>query len=175
MKTKKQLAKLLILATLFLPLAAQAEDLQSKKEKMHALKEEMRSKREEMKDLARDFRDEDGSGEEGRGFGPKDRGGRGSEHFGKLLGNISNFQTAVQEPAQAIGLAILGIKQYYKKSGKPEEAIKEIEELLKSCKNQKMRNIVLFNLRQIYQEQKNSEKFLEINRQIIKENLAAQQ
>lgn len=91
--------------------------------------------------------------------------------MGAFLRVVQEFQDAVQKPEQAAGLAAMGIKDGYKRLGKPLEAVPVIDEALKSAKDQKMRNILLFALRQIYEENKNEEKFLEVNKQILRENL----
>ena len=102
------------------------------------------------------------------GDGP---GGMGVGRLGRALDLVQSFQTAVQDPHQAIGLAALGIKQHYHRIGKPLDAVKELDDMLKSTTDQKTRNIFLFTIRQVYEEQKQSDKFLEISRQIVKENL----
>ena len=107
---------------------------------------------------------------EGRGEG---REGLGGGRIGRYLEVVQKYQTAVQDSGTAVGLAALGIKEQYRRLGKPEVAVKELEPMLQSTTDQKMRNILLFAIRQTYEESRNHEKFLEINRQIIKENLGA--
>ncbi len=120
---------------------------------------------------------EDGPGCSGGpgGMGGNGPGGRmgGAGRLGRALDFIQSFHTSVQDPHQAIGLATLGIKQHYQRIGKPLEAVKELDELLKNAKDQKTRNILLFTTRQIYEEERDNDKFLAISRQIVKENLEA--
>jgi len=72
-----------------------------------------------------------------------------------------------------VGLAALGIKEQYRRDGKALEAVKELDTLLAQTSDQKMRNIFLFMIKQVYEEEHQSDKFLEISRQIVKENLGA--
>ena len=65
----------------------------------------------------------------------------------------------------------MGIKNHYKKNGKPTDAIPQYEALLKNAKDQKMRNILLFAIRQVYGETKDTEKVLAVNKQILSENV----
>ncbi|MFN8392230.1 MAG: hypothetical protein U0136_18200 [Bdellovibrionota bacterium] len=142
----------------------------------------MRRERREMRDELRErFRDGRGFGGPGRPGGPDgpegdDRQGDGRRpgpRIARYLEAVQNYQTAVQDPHQAVGLAVLGLKDSYRKQGNPEGAVKELEELLGTTKDQKMRNIFLFAIRQIYEEAHNSDKLSEVNKRIIKENLAA--
>jgi hypothetical protein len=106
----------------------------------------------------------------------RDGPGGGPEHFqrmGKFLHLVEQYQGAVQDPYRAVGLAVLGIKQHYKKTGKPLEAVTQFEESLKGVKDQKMRNIFLFAIKQTYEETKDQDKLLAINKQIVEENLRA--
>ena len=109
-------------------------------------------------------------GEEGTGFGQ--RGGPGGGRLmGRYLDVVQSFLTAVQDQHEAVGLAVLGIKESYKRAGKPTQAVKELEEFLKSAKDQKMRNILLFGMRQVYEEERDSDKVVEVNKRIMGENL----
>jgi hypothetical protein len=140
------------------------------------LRREMRKQRHEFLEVRRaerQFRQgEHGPGEEppGRHEGPGERRG---ERIGRYLETVRNYQAAVQDPYQAVGLAVLGLKDAYRRGGNAAEAIKDMEEFLKTTKDQKMRNIFLFTIRQIYEEQHNLTKFAETNKQIIRENLTA--
>ncbi len=109
----------------------------------------------------------------GQGNFRKGRGPRAGAKLGGYLEAVQSYQKAVQDPKQAIGLAVLGIREYYRKDGKPLEAIKEIEGILQSSQDQGVRNIALFAMRQIYEEERMSEKLLEMNKQILRENLGA--
>ena len=95
------------------------------------------------------------------------------QRMGKFFGVVNEFQGAVGQPGGAVSLALMGIKQYYKKNGKPEEAISFFEDTLKGVQDRKMRNIILFTIRQLYEEQKDAEKFLAINKRILQENIQA--
>ncbi len=112
---------------------------------------------------------------EGRRDGDERDKGRWEHHrggrLGKYLGFVSSYISSVQDPYQATGLALMGIKEYYRKNGKPADALPQYEALLKSAKDQKMRNILLFAIRQVYEETKDSEKLLAINKQILSENV----
>lgn len=107
-----------------------------------------------------------------KGEGPHHREGhhRGGK-LGKYLGFVNHYISAVQDPYQATGLALMGIKDYYRKNGKPADAIPHYEGLLKNAKDQKTRNILMFAIRQVYEETKDAEKALAINKQILSENV----
>lgn len=126
--------------------------------------------REEMRERFRGGAE--GGGPGGPGGGPGEgQGGRG--RVGRFLDVVQSYQTAVQDPHQAVGLAALGIKDHYRRSGKPLEAVKELEDMLAQSSDQKMRNIFLFIIKQIYEEERDSAKFLETSRRIVKENLGS--
>jgi hypothetical protein len=108
-------------------------------------------------------------GEPGQG-GPGMKGGRGP---GAFLRMVQDFQQAVQDPYQAVGLAVLSIKDHYRREKKPAEAVVFFESLLKETTDQKLRNIFLFSLRQIHEEQKDPAKVLEVSKKILEENLRA--
>lgn len=127
-------------------------------------REELRQRRMEMREARKRERgvEREGKGPRGPGLGGK----------GRALEMIQSYQAAVQDPHQAIGLAAMGIKHHYRREGKPLEAVKELEELMKSATDQKTRNIFLFTIRQVYEEERDAAKTLELSRQIIKENMA---
>ena len=107
------------------------------------------------------------------GPGGDNRGRPQDGHFGKtgrFLGFIKTYVETVQDSRQAVGLAALGIKEHYKRAGKPAEAIPIFEEQLAKTKDQRTRNVLLFAIRQICEETKNEEKFFELNKQILREN-----
>lgn len=102
------------------------------------------------------------------------RKGKGQGQLGRLqnfLRFVHNYIGVVQDPYQAVGFAALGIKELYKRKGEPEQAIPELEELLEGVKDQKMRNVILFIIRQIHEERKAKDKYLALNKLIIKENI----
>ena len=92
---------------------------------------------------------------------------------GRFLGFVSEFNKQVQDPVQSVGLAAVGVKEYYRREGKPEDAVPVLEEMLKSAKDQRVRNVLLFAMRQIYEETKSGTKMLELSKQIMRENIAA--
>lgn len=92
---------------------------------------------------------------------------------GRFLGFVSEFNKQVQDPVQSVGLAAVGVKEFYRREGKPEDAVPVIDEMLKMAKDQRVRNVLLFTMRQIYDEQKNGAKMLELSKQIMRENIAA--
>ena len=118
------------------------------------------------------FEDRDGGVREGEEKGGPREGGR-MGRAGRFLGFVSEFNKQVQDPVQSVGLAAVGVKDYYRREGKPEEAIPVLEEMLKSAKDQGVRNVLLFAMRQIYDEAKNGEKMLELSKQIMRENIVA--
>lgn len=109
-----------------------------------------------------------------KGAGAANRPGAGDGH-GRRLANIVNiiatYHEAVRDPHQAAGLAALSIKDAYKKQGKPLDAIPVLEEALGSAKDQQMRNIIMFNIRQVYEEAGQNDKVLEVSKKILKENV----
>ncbi len=108
------------------------------------------------------------------GGGPeKDGHGGRAGRMGHFLKFMSKYHESVKDPYQAIGLAILGIKETYRKQGKPLDAIPELEKLLTQAKDQRVRNLILFSMRQVYEEANNSAKVLELSSRIIQENLVA--
>lgn len=111
-----------------------------------------------------------GPGAEGGGPGG---GGLGRpRRVNNYLQFAESFVASVSDRPRAIGLAALGIRDAYRRQGKASEALPVFEELLASTKDQTERNIYLFLIRQSYQESNDMQKFLEINKQIIKENSA---
>ncbi len=128
-------------------------------------RDNMRRRREERRE---EFRREYNGGGGREDGGPR---GMGQGRLGRYLDVVQSYQTAVQDEHQAVGLAALGIKDHYRRSGKPLDAVRELDEVLKTTTDQKMRNILLFTIRQIYEEQKAGDKFMEVSRQIIRENL----
>ena len=111
----------------------------------------------------------------GKRNGPMGQGGRAKmgAKLGGYIEAVQNYQKAVQDPRQAIGLAVMGIRDHYRKERKPLEAVKEIDAILQSTQDQAVRNIALFAMRQVYEEERQGDKLLEINKQILKENLSA--
>ena len=113
-----------------------------------------------------------------KGEGEADeKDGEGHGRFGKamrmggFLRFMQDFNTAVQDPYQAVGFAAVGIREQYKRAGKPQDAIPVLEEFLGKTKDQKSRNILLFTLRQIHEESKDTDKVLAVSKQILQENL----
>lgn len=106
-------------------------------------------------------------------FGPGSEGENRVGRMGNFLNFVNTLHGSVKDPHQAIGLAVLSIKDAYRKQGKPEGAVESLEKILSSAKDQQVRNIVLFNMRQIFEETRNTERVLKLNRQIIDENMAA--
>lgn len=104
------------------------------------------------------------------------RGGRREGHMGrmgKFLGFVEHYIRTVQDQRQAVGLAALAIKDHYRKSGKATDAIPLFEEQLARTKDQPTRNVLLFAIRHIYEEARDEQRFLEINKQILRENVQA--
>ena len=107
------------------------------------------------------------------------RGGRGGPAANRMkrlsgfLGFMEKYIDNVQDPRKAAGIALFALKEHYARAGKPDEAIKEFQSILQRTKDPKMRNIILFTLRQVYEQKKDREKLLALNRQILEENLAA--
>ena len=182
-------ARLLIALSLFLALGsgvrfAQAQDEPPLKQRHESpdtderdngsTREDARRRREEFRENRRNERYNRGKdsaeGEARHGSVAPD--GERPGRMGRYLDMVKNYQNAVQDPFQAIGLAVLGIKDYYKRSNNPAGAVKELEELLGTTKNQKIRNIFLFGIRQVYEESHDGDKLIEINKRIIKENMA---
>lgn len=93
--------------------------------------------------------------------------------MGNFISFMSTFLGTVKDTHQAAGLAALSIKDSYKKQGKPLEAVKVIEDAIGSTRDQAMRNVLLFTLRQIYEENNQQAKVLEVSERILKENVAA--
>ena len=109
-----------------------------------------------------------GGGEGGRAFAAP-HGARGMNNYMQYVDSLVH---SVQDPQMAIGLSALGIRDFYKKQGKVLDSIPVFQELLNNTKEQKERNIYLFLMRQTYKEANDNEKFLELSKQIIKENSA---
>ena len=116
-------------------------------------------------------RGEDGEREDQGRFGESGRVGK----MGRFLKFMNNFTTSVQDPYQAAGLAALGIKEHYRRAGQEADAVPVLEEMLKGVEEQKMRNVILFTIRQIFEEGKQPEKALELSKQIMRENIQAAQ
>lgn len=91
--------------------------------------------------------------------------------LGRFLKFMQEYTRSVQDPYQAASLAALGIVQHYKAEGTPEKAATEIEPMVAKARDQRMRNVLLYALRQIYEQSGQTEKFLEVNRQILQENV----
>ena len=89
----------------------------------------------------------------------------------RFLEFVKDYTNSVQDPYQATGLAIMGMKDLYKKEGEPLKVIDELNEMLSTADDQKMRNVILFGMKQVYQENKKKKQVLKISRQIIKENI----
>jgi hypothetical protein len=120
----------------------------------------------------RDFRGSDVRGGDARG----DFRGKRSERehvvrLARFVRFMNDYQQAIQEPHGAVSFAAMGLKQHYKKIGKPLEVVPELEKMLDACKASKTRNVLLFTIRQIYEEQGDEEKVLMINRRILSENV----
>jgi hypothetical protein len=113
----------------------------------------------------RDFRDESGKkGKEGSGR---------LERMGGYLSFIEKYFDTVEDPRKALALTAMNIKKEYKKQGKSEEAVILFEDALKTTTDVQARNILLFTLRQVYEESKDSKKVSELDKQIFNENLKA--
>ena len=106
-------------------------------------------------------------GEEGRRRPHDGRLGR----VKKFLQFVKGYHEAVATPQSAIGLAALGIKDSYKQQGAPLKAVKDLDAILAETKDRKARNILLFTIRQVYEEQRDHAKMLELNKRIIAENI----
>ncbi|MBP9838538.1 MAG: hypothetical protein KBC84_07465 [Proteobacteria bacterium] len=165
--------KLLLLSALLLcsgnviaqDLGDVSDSAPSKKESIKEQRKELREKFRAMKEQLHDGDDE--------GTGGKPFPGSGQGVKAKMLSGLSEMIKNIQDPYQAVGIALVGIKQHHKKAGNSLEAIKEFDILLSSTKEQKMRNVILFTKRQVYVEEKKFDLVLEIDKTIIKENIAA--
>lgn len=94
------------------------------------------------------------------------------KRVGGFLDFMNRFYGSVQDPYQATGFAALSVREHFKRQGKPLEAVAPIEKMLASTKDQRMRNVLLFTLRQVYEEAKQEEQFIALNEQIMRENIA---
>lgn len=109
----------------------------------------------------------------------KERRGEAQERFGMLKGRerflkfSKEYYDTVRDPHAAIGFAALGIREKFRREGKPEAAVPELQKLLEGAKDQGARNVLLFTIRQIHESSKNTEAFTKVNDQILRENLAA--
>lgn len=83
---------------------------------------------------------------------------------------VESYVNSVGDKHRAIALAALGIRELFKRQGKPEDALPVMEEYLGKAKDQTERNIYLFLMRQSYLEAKNYEKALALSKQILQEN-----
>lgn len=88
----------------------------------------------------------------------------------RFLGAFNELSQQVKDPHGAIGLAALGIKDYYKSQGEPLKAVMELEEHLSNTKVQSRRNILLFTLRLIYEEVGDQKALFDLNKRILSEN-----
>lgn len=101
--------------------------------------------------------------------------GPGREKRGRMRRKLEltqNFVKSIEDPYQAVALAALGIRDSFKKQGSTAGAIPILEEMMSQAKDQKMRNIFLFLIRQCHQDADDEAKVLELSKQIVKENLA---
>ena len=109
-----------------------------------------------------------------RGKGMRDRMQKRRKHLGKLRNFMhfaNDYYGTVKDPAMAVGLSALSIKDAYKRKGEPLKAVQIFEEALLKTKSRKIRNVLLYSIRQVHEENKNQDKVLEISRQILEENL----
>ncbi|MCB0359082.1 MAG: hypothetical protein KDD44_05590 [Bdellovibrionales bacterium] len=100
-------------------------------------------------------------------------GGNRMGRLGRFMEFVSNYQDTVADPYQATGFALLGIQDHYRKLGKPLDAVPVLQKVLADTRDQRMRNIVLYHLRQIYERAGNDEQFLAVSQQIVNENIRA--
>ena len=117
--------------------------------------------------LRKEFRRRRGEHNRGDGMGGGDRLNR----MGNFLKFVRSYQEAVKDPHDAAGFAILAVKESYKRQGKPEEAVKYLNGLLDQTSDQHLRNIILFNLKQLYEHQRDGEKAVAVSKQIVAENM----
>lgn len=107
------------------------------------------------------------------------KGKNGEGNSGRLmrmsgyLSFVEKYFDTIEDPRKALALTAMNIKQDYKKQGKLGDAAKLFEEALEATSDPQTRNVLLFTLRQVYEESKNSEKVSELDQQIFKENLKA--
>lgn len=99
--------------------------------------------------------------------GKGDRVGR----MGNFLKFVRSYQDAVKDPRDAAGFAILAVRESYKRQGKPEEAVKYLRELLDKTADPHLRNIILFNLKQSYEQDGNEDQAIAVSKQIVEENI----
>ena len=105
----------------------------------------------------------------------------GNEKLGKitsLLKVMDNYIQITQEfygiasdQERAAAFAVMEIKSVYEKSGNRKDAIKELTDLLDKTDNRTIRNIIRFQLLDLYKQSKNTEAAIENLRNIINENL----
>ncbi len=105
----------------------------------------------------------------------------GSEELGKItsfLKVMDNYIRITQEfygiandHERAAAFAVMEIKSVYEQSGNREGAIKELTDLLNSTDNRTIRNIIRFQLLDLYKQSKNTQAAMENLRSIINENL----
>jgi len=112
------------------------------------------------------FRSRRGPGGEGR---RAERIGK----MGKFLRFMREFYGSVSEPHGAASVAAVSIREHYARKGTPEEAIPVLEKHLAATKEQKMRNVLLFTIRQIHEKAGNTDKLFELDQQILTENVDA--
>jgi predicted negative regulator of RcsB-dependent stress response len=105
----------------------------------------------------------------------------GGEKLGKitsLLKVMDNYIRITQEfygiasdQERAAAFAVMEIKSVYEQSGNRQGAIKELTDLLDKTDNRTIRNIIRFQLLDLYKQGKNTQAAMENLRNIINENL----
>ena len=105
----------------------------------------------------------------------------GSEELGKItsfLKVMDNYIRITQEfygiandRERAAAFAVMEIKSVYEQGGNRQGAIKELTDLLEKTDNRTIRNIIRFQLLDLYKQSKNTQAAMENLRNIINENL----
>jgi hypothetical protein len=99
--------------------------------------------------------------------GPAGRLGK----IARFLEFANTYHRSIQDPYDAFGLAVMGLVEHHKKARQPDKAVGELQQLLEGTTDPRARNIVLFQLRQLFQAERQHDAVLKITHQIAQENL----
>lgn len=111
-------------------------------------------------------------------MGEHEHGGKGcrDERGGHPWGmrhRMFEFGAMEHSPYAAVRIAAFGIIHDYKEMGKAKDAAPVLEEMLKTAKDQKARNILLISIAHVYSEEKDFVKAAEVNKQLMREALVS--
>jgi predicted negative regulator of RcsB-dependent stress response len=105
----------------------------------------------------------------------------GSEQLGKITSFLKVMENYIQitkefygianDKERAAAFAIMEIKTVYEQSGNRQGAVKELTNLLAETNNRTIRNIIRFQLLDLYKQSNDTPAAMENLRSIIKENL----